>query len=202
MFDNTSTKWGYGNSSVIHAMKSKVGNFTFLKVHTGQKLYFANLMIEVLMTFEDHLPARIYNTNDTNTVTRLHIGSSGAAVNSRVTGAVGNATTVMFLGDSWRPSSRFLCAMYGAYLKSDISQVAHHGNIGCEQELYALIAPTGVLFNHDKSSFLSYVWGTTTSTNPETKHAYAVDQYVVAGAVMNGQRLTSVRYVWAAVLPF
>ena len=199
MFENTSTKWGYGNSSVIHAMKSKVGNFTLLKVHTGQRIYFANLMIEVLMTFEDHLPARIYNTNDTNTVTRLHIGSSGAAVNSRVTGPVGNAVTVMILGDSWRPSSRFLCAMYGAYLKSDISQIAHHGNIGCEQELYALIAPTGVLFNHDKSSFLSYVWGTTTSTNPETKHAYAVDQYVVRGAAMNGKTLKSVRYVWTAV---
>ncbi len=199
MFDNTSTRWGYNNSSVIHSMKSKVGNFTFLKVHTGQRIYFANLMIEVLMTFEDHLPARIYNTNDTNTILRFHIGSSGAAVNTLVTGSVRNAVTVMFLGDSWRPSSRFLCAMYGDYLKSDISQVAHHGNIGCEQELYEVIAPTGVLFNNDKAGFLSYIWGRTSSTNPETKHAYAVDQYVVRGAAMNGKTLKSVRYVWAAV---
>jgi len=199
MFHNTSTKWGYGNSSVIHNMKSKVGNFTLLKVHTGQKIYFANLMIEVLMTFEDHLPARIYNTNDTNTILRFHIGSSGAAVSSLVTGSVGNTTTVMFLGDSWRPAGRYLCAMYGDYLKSDISQVAHHGNIGCEQELYAVIAPAGLLFNNDKTGFLSYIWGTTSSTNPEVKHAYAVDQYVVRGAAMNGKTLKSVRYVWAAV---
>ena len=192
MFENSSTQWGYNNSTAIHNMKNKVGGFTFLKVHTGQRIYFANLMIEVLMTFEDHLPNTIYNTNDTNTITRFHFHSSAAAAGSVVTSFAGKAVTVMFLGDSWRPASRFLCAMYGSYLKSDISQIAHHGNIGCEKELYAQIAPTGVLFNHDLSMFTGYVWGTTTNTNPETQHAYAVDQYVI-------KELGSVLYVWAAV---
>ena len=192
MFENSSTQWGYNNSTAIHNMKNKVGGFTFLKVHTGPRIYFANLMIEVLMTFEDHLPNTIYNTNDTNTITRFHFHSSAAAVGSVVTSFAGKAVTVMFLGDSWRPASRFLCAMYGDYLKSDISQIAHHGNIGCEKELYAQIAPTGVLFNHDLSMFKSYVWGTTTNTNPETQYAYAVDQYVI-------KQLKSVIYVWAAV---
>ena len=191
LFNNTSTKWGYGNSQVIHNMKSKVGGFTLLKVHTGQRLYFANLMIEVLMTYEDHLPARIINTNDTCTVTRLHLIGSGAVLNSNVATLSGKKTTVMFLGDSWRPSGRYLCAMYGDDLRSDISQIAHHGNIGCEKELYERIAPSAVLFSNDLSSFKTYAWGTTTSTNPETKHAYAVDRYVV-------RELLSVVYVWAA----
>ncbi len=191
LFENTSTKWGYGNTQVIHNMKSKVGGFTFLKVHTGQKIYFANLIIEVLMTYEDHLPFRIMNTNDTCTVTRFRMGSSGAAVNSNVETLSGKRTTVMFLGDSWRPSGRYLCAMYGDYLKSDISQIAHHGNIGCEKELYRAISPAAMLFSNDLSSFKTYVWGSTTSTNPEKKHAYEVDCYAV-------RDLPSVVYVWAA----
>ena len=193
------TAWGYDNNANIHSLKNKIGNFQYVKVHAGQRIYLANLMIEVLMTYEDFLPNVIQNSNDTSTVTRFHFKSSGKDVNSRVTALSGKAVTVMFLGDSWRPSSRILCAMYGDYLKSDISQVAHHGNIGCEQELYAKIAPTGVLFSNDKSIFIKYVWGTTSSTNPEVQNAYAVDRYVVAGGSMNGHTLRSVRYVWTAV---
>lgn len=198
LFENTSTKWGYSNNANIHTMRNAIGNVQYIKAQTGQRIYLANLMIEVLMTYQDHLPNPIYNTNDTNTILRFHIQTSNVASGS-VTSLPGNAVRVLFLGDSWRPASRYLCAMYGSYLKSDISQLAHHGNIGCEQELYQLIAPTGVLFNNDKSSFLSYVWGSTSSSNPETKHAYAVDQYVVRRATLNGKTLLSVRYVWAAV---
>ena len=199
MRENSTTTLGLENNKKIYALQNQIGNFQYLKVHTGQRIYLANLMIEVLMTFEDHLPNRILNTNDACVVTRFHFKSSGAAKNSLVTSLSGDAVTVMFLGDSWRPSSRYLCAMYGEYLKSDISQIAHHGNIGCEQELYALIAPTGVLFSNDKSSFKDYCWGTTYSSNPEKKNAYAVDKYVVRGVTMNGHTLTSVRYIWAAV---
>lgn len=198
LFENTSVRWGYENSANIHAMKSSLGNFELIKVHAGQKLYLANLEIEVLMTYEDHLPHRIINTNDTNTVTRFYIRSSGAAKNSTVTSLTGNATTIMFLGDSWRPTSRHLCAMYGDYLKSDISQIAHHGNIGCEQELYQAIAPTAVLFPHEVGAFRNYLWGSNTSTNPEREHAFTVDKYLLRGQTMNGHTLTSVKYIWCA----
>ena len=198
LFENTSTTWGYNNNANIHAMRNAIGNVQYIKAQTGQRIYLANLMIEVLMTYQDHLPNPIYNTNDTNTILRFHIQTSSVTSGS-VTSLPGNAVRVLFLGDSWRPASRYLCAMYGSYLKSDISQLAHHGNIGCEQELYQTISPRAVLFNHDKSSLISYVWGSTTSSNPETKHAYAVDKYVVNRATMNGKKLLSVQYVWAAV---
>ena len=179
----SSATWGFKGG--FDKMKGLLGGIDFIKVHTGQKLYFANLMIEVMSTFEDHLPFLINNSNDSNTVTRFHIGSTD-------NGEAGETTTVMFIGDSWRPTSRFLCAMYGKYLKSDITQVAHHGNIGSEAALYDLIAPTGVLFNNTLSMFKQYGWSKYTGSNPETKHAYEVDKYVV-------KSLKSVKYVWNAV---
>ena len=178
LFKNTSTTWGH--SSSFETFKNFLGGTKLIKPYAGQKLHFANVTIEVLMTFGDHLPRVINNTNDTNTITRFHIQS-------------GNKTTsAMFLGDSWRGASRFLCAMYGPYLDSDISQIAHHGNIGAEKELYQAIAPRGIIFNNTLDTFKTYVWGNATSSNPESKHAFSVDRYVV-------RELESVNYVWTAV---
>ena len=178
LFNTTSTTWGY--SASFASMQTLLGGIKVIKPYAGQKLYFANVTIETLMTFGDHLPFIINNTNDTNTVTRFHIESGD------------NSTSVMFLGDSWRPSSRFLCAMYGKYLKSDISQVSHHGNIGAEKELYEAIAPNGLLFNNTFKTFQKYVWGRYNGKNLESTHAYAVSRYVV-------RELASVKYVWTAV---
>ena len=179
----SSATWGFKGG--FDKMKGLLGGIDFIKVHTGQKLYFANLMIEVMSTFQDHLPFLINNSNDSNTVTRFHIGSTD-------NGEAGETTTVMFLGDSWRPTSRFLCAMYGKYLKSDITQISHHGNIGSEASVYDLIAPTGVLFNNTLVMFRQYSWLKYTGSNPESKHAYEVDKYVV-------KSLKSVKYIWTAV---
>ena len=185
LFENTTTTWGY--SPDFANMQNYLGGIKLIKPYAGQKLYFANLEIEVLMTFGDHLPYRINNTNDTNTVARFNIGST-----DKKTGVPGKTTSVMILGDSWRASSRFLCSMYGDYLKSDITQISHHGNIGAEKELYDKIAPTGVLFNNTKTDFKNYVWGDFSSeTNPEKVNAHNVDKYVVT-------ELSTVKYVYTA----
>ena len=178
LFKNTSTNWG--SESSFAKLQNFLGGIKLIKPYAGQKLHFANVTIETLMTFGDHLPFVINNTNDTNTVTRFHIESGD------------KSTSVMFLGDSWRASSRFLCAMYGDYLRADISQISHHGNIGAEKELYDAIAPTGVLFNNTLTAFRTYGWLTTSNKNPETIHAYAVDKYVI-------NDLASVKYVWTAI---
>ena len=58
-----------GTMSYIAGMQAMVqGGFQLVKVYTGQKLYLANLEIETLMTFNDHAPFIIDNSNDTNTV--------------------------------------------------------------------------------------------------------------------------------------
>ena len=52
---------------------------------------------------------------------------------------VGNPTTIVWLGDANALQSRYLCTMFGDYLESDMVQLAHHGNTGCEKDIYTLI---------------------------------------------------------------
>lgn len=138
-------------NSNIAAMQEKVEGLKFIKVHAGQKLYFANMELEVLMTFEDHLPVPTTNSNDTNTIIRFNVRS-------------GNSTTSMlFLGDSHRNASRYLVSMYGGYLKSDIVQLAHHGNVGVEAQIYELILAKMVFVPHRESCLSSSFQSSSTS---------------------------------------
>ena len=114
------------------------GGFKYIKVHTGQKLYIANVAIEILATYEDQNPQCIKVENDTSTVFRMFISNSDAPDM--------DPTSILFLGDAERYESRYLCAMYGSYLESDMVQVAHHGWNGCEWQLYETVQPTVVLF--------------------------------------------------------
>ncbi|MBE6630084.1 MAG: MBL fold metallo-hydrolase [Ruminococcaceae bacterium] len=157
----------------------------YVKVHTGMTLYFANLKMEILMTYEDHAPYRINNSNDTNTVTKWTISSAN------------KDTTWMMLGDSCIYQSRWLCAMWGgsyntstklydgSYMQTDMVQLAHHGNIGCEVALYKSIQPTVVFFPHNHSSYNSY---TQNGTNTWQRH---VDSYVI-------NSMSSVKYIVVA----
>lgn len=161
----------------------KGGNAKYLKVCTGQKLYLANLEIEVLMTFMDHAPFDIVNTNDTNTVTRFKIHNQDALN--------GVTAEMLYLGDSWRHSSRILCEMYGDYLQTEIVQLAHHGNIGCERILYKTVAPRAVFFSHNAPSFKSYVYFNNIIGNNAAVSAafrYAADVWCA----------TNAEYMWSA----
>ncbi len=193
----TSTSWGFASKSSIATLQGYLettGGFEFIKVHTGQKLYFANLEIEILMTYEDHLPFAMQNSNDSCVISRFTFHSSKAITTA-------SDVTVLFLADAWRMQSRFLCAMYGTALQTQIVQLAHHGNVGCEIALYDLIQPKAVIFPNKGSAMVSYSFW---ETNPDsTKSAegydytkiayrYDVDKYVV-------QQLESVQYVFAAV---
>ncbi len=144
--------------------------FEFLKVHAGQKYYFANLEIEVLTTYEDLAPARIKNQNDTSTVLRF---TSQATTDGKT--PVGAPNTSIWLGDANNQQSRYLCAMYGDYLKSDMVQVGHHGNIGCETDLYDSIKAEVVWFPNSLGSFRSYVH----ELNRNHSWVYAVDYRLV-----------------------
>ena len=46
--------------------------------------------------------------------------------------------------------------MYGDYLKSDMVEFAHHGNIGCEIALYKLAAPTVIWYPNNATGFNNY----------------------------------------------
>ncbi len=166
-----------GSSSERATMQNSIlGGFTYVKLRTGDKIYLANLEMEVLMTYEDHNPRRIDNSNDTNTVSRLTLTHKNSS----------NETTWVILGDSCVYQSRFLCVTYGDYLQSDMVQLAHHGNIGSEIALYKTIQPTVVWYPHNSKGYNSWS-GSPTST----KWPYNVSNYVV-------KDLASVKYIYVS----
>ena len=142
---------------------SITGGFTYIKLHTGMKMHLANIEIETLVTWEDMNPWQVPNTNDTNTVLRFTISSQNSE----------NTTTMMLLGDANRNQSRFMCATFGTYLKSDMSTVAHHGNAGCEIELYEMIDPETLFWTHHATAAEDYMKPTGTSWNSEVDRYFA-----------------------------
>lgn len=172
----------------IDRLKGYVGGFDFVKLHAGQVLHIVNLDIEVLMTFEDHLPHELRDSNDTSTVSRFTVNNSDAAE-----GTLG--TTIMMLGDSWRMNSRHLCVMFGGdvngngnYLGSDIVQAAHHCNVGCERILYKRVAARAVLISNDTSATQSYLYWTNiagANLNWYRAYLYMADKWLISNDYVN-----------------
>ena len=165
-----------GVEGTISTFQSQVtGGFKYIKAHSGQTFYFANVKMEVLMTYEDHNPANIQGENDTCTIVRLTIATTDAQSGAKTSAqAAVNTVTAIFLGDAQRYQSRYMCAMYGDYLASDIVQLAHHGNIGCETPIYDAISASVVLWPECENHVPMYM-------NPENIQSgfyYEVDQYV------------------------
>ena len=161
--------------------------FTYLKVQTGQQYYFANLEIETLFTHGDLQPQRIVTFNDTSTVQRLYFRSTADGTGRRVVDhANTDLVTTSFLstGDSYRWGGRWLAAMYGNYLQSDMVSVSHHGGPGWTAEVYDLVSPTAVCWSMGKSAAYG---GYSTSNNWYS----LADQHLV-------YEIRSVTYVFVA----
>ena len=52
-----------------------------------------------------------------------------------------NGKTALFLGDLGLRAGNILAEDFGTYLKSDIVQMAHHGQNGADENVYRLIRP-------------------------------------------------------------
>ena len=128
---------------------------TYYKMHSGLEFYIRNVKLEILYTHEDVYPQVINLFNDTSTVIRMTIyHTDGSGIPKDAEG-----TTAMWTGDLYDRGSKNLRAMYGEYLQSDMLQISHHGYIGCEFELYALVAPTCVWWPTDRNTFARQVSG-------------------------------------------
>ncbi len=134
----------YKVRDTIEQMQEKVQNgFDYIKVHTGQTFYFANLKIEILYTHEDTYPLGLEYFNNSSTVFKTTFMNNGVDADSGI-----------WLGDLERIGSRRLRAMWGSEgLKADMVQVAHHGYNGVEAELYDQISPTIVWFPSSTSRY-------------------------------------------------
>ncbi|MBQ9802778.1 MAG: hypothetical protein IJW51_06895 [Clostridia bacterium] len=122
--------------------------FDYIKVHTGQRFWFANIELEVMYTHEDLYPEQIHVYNNTSTVIRMtmyHTENGEVSANSK--------TTMLWTGDAQTAASKWMRATYGAYLQSDMVQVAHHGGNGCEWEFYQLVNPVCVWWPTSRKSY-------------------------------------------------
>lgn len=148
----------------IKSLQSSVsGGFKLIKPHMGMTFNIGNVKFDTMVTWEELNPIMPPNTNDTNTTFRLTISS----VNSD------DKTTMMWLGDANRLQSRVMCATFGTSLKADICTTAHHGNAGCEIDLYEMIDPETIFWTHNTAAVERYL-------NPESVDSgwqYQVDQY-------------------------
>lgn len=98
-------------------------------VKQGDKFNIDGVEVEILLTCLDEETET--NINDTSLIFRLTI----------------EGQTVLFLGDAGVKEGNRLLAEYGPeYLKSDIVQMAHHGQGGVSEEVYKAINPTMCLW--------------------------------------------------------
>lgn len=122
----------------IHkVIKENVPDVPVLKVHTGQSIDFGDATVEILYTIEDHIPNDLRNINDSSMVMRVTLGGK----------------TFMILADTGYYSGPILDEMWGDYLKSDILQVAHHGQWPSVEPIYHKIAAEVVIVPAKRSRY-------------------------------------------------
>ena len=97
-------------------------------VSTGDVYRVGDACFEVLQTYDDTVTEDI--VNNSTTVLRL----------------VQHGKTVLFLGDAGAMAGARLLARYGEGLKSDVCQMAHHGQDGVDRDVYEAIRPETALW--------------------------------------------------------
>ncbi len=117
-------------------------------VTQGDVYEFGAARIEVLYTPDPAFTAEAYN--DASMVLRLTLAGQ----------------TVIFLADLAAASGQKLVQLHGAALKSDIVQMAHHGQGGAQQPVYAAIAPQMCLWPTPQ-----WIWDNDAGRGPGT-HAW------------------------------
>ena len=136
------------------------GGFDYIKVHTGQVYYFANVKLEVMYTHEDAYPRGLEYFNNSSTIFRMTFTDVD--------------TTMIWLGDSERIGGDNIVATYGATLDADMVQVAHHGWNGVRVQTYELIAAEVVWWPHSLNNIKSW------AQNPNASKWFWKVDYVIA----------------------
>ncbi len=109
----------------------------YITMHTGQRMAIRNAVLEVYLSYEALFPNPIQWMNEASLVTKLHIAGQ----------------TILFLADAEILPDKILPKMYGASLKSDIFQVAHHGYSGGNEELFRCISPKVAMWTTSQVAF-------------------------------------------------
>ena len=138
------------------------------KAHTGQLISFGSATVEILYTVEDIIPEPITNPNDSSMVIRIKIGED----------------SMIFLNDTCYASGPIIHDLWGAYLKTDIVQIAHHGMWPSVESIYHDIAAKVVLVPNLYKYFKDYISDSRWVGVIDAALSYAKDLYVSGDKLM------------------
>lgn len=115
-------------NATFTAIREGYPDAAIIRLHTGDCFKLGDAEIEVLYTQEEFFtPARVrrgnHYWNDTSLACRITLGGQ----------------RIMMLGDTHITANTILTDTWGAHLKSDLVQVAHHGGDGGTSALYSAI---------------------------------------------------------------
>ena len=124
MYNYTKFSDQYGNSDTIKNYIKKLDRTTnVIKPHSGQIYNFGSSSVEILYTIEDFMPTTLDDINSASMIVRVKV----------------KGQTTILLGDALEKAATILTNMYGAHLKSDMVQLAHHGTTPGTKALYTNI---------------------------------------------------------------
>lgn len=122
-------------TTVRNFISSKLPNAKIIKAHAGQIFYFGGCPFEILYTHEDFAPTNFEYLNDSSLIVRATVSGK----------------KILMLADATYTIGAVLVSTYGEYLKSDMVQLAHHGQYASYYRVYDY-AKADVLFWPSNSS--------------------------------------------------
>ncbi len=149
-------------------LESYAPHIPIFKAHTGQLISFGSATVEILYTIEDLVPASMENPNDSSMVIRIEIGED----------------SLIFLNDTCYESGPILHNLWGAYLKTDIVQIAHHGMWPSVESIYHDIAGEVILVPNLYKYFKNYISDSRWVATIDVALSYAKDLYVSGDKLM------------------
>lgn len=153
---------------IYASIKRYIPTVPIIKLHTGQLIDFGGASVEVLYTVEDIMPERLPNINDSSLAMRLTVGGS----------------SIMLLADTCYDSGPILHETWGEYLRSDIVQVAHHGQWPSVESIYHDIAAEVVLVPARLSRYKNDIDDSRWRAQTAAILSYAKDLYVTCDEVV------------------
>lgn len=130
---------GYGHFD--ECMKNYYSEVGTIIPHTGDRYYIRNAVVEILFTLEDLYPStykngNISDVNQMSLIFRIEI----------------EGQTIMITGDVHTMGQERAYNCFGDYLKSDILQMAHHGQNGTV-DFYSTVDPTYAILPASYSAY-------------------------------------------------
>ena len=149
-------------------LKTYAPHIPIFKAHTGQRISFGSATVEILYTIEDVVPVSLENPNDSSMVIRIEIGED----------------SLIFLNDTCYESGPIIHNLWGAYLKSDIVQIAHHGMWPSVESIYHDIAGEVLLVPNLYKYFKNHITDSRWIDVINAVLSYAKDLYVSGDKLM------------------